>query len=105
MVRSAVRLKAVNTHFRRSMHIPAWLGVERIDVAGCTFRAGIEEMLSALRGLVIEAARRRRGSRQGQLIEVQRRQFRSDQVGGVGHVSEAELCGNWELIGIVQPWI
>ena len=48
--------------------------------------------------------RRLRGGNR-ELVEVQRSQFRGDQVGVVAHVGRARFACHWKLRWVIQPWI
>src|SRR5678816_783649 len=60
---------------------------------------------TARRCIAIKTASRRVGRWNGQLIEVQVRELRSDQVWSYSHVSETIASSDWEFQRIIQPRI
>lgn len=67
-----------------------------------TLGRSVEDLLTALSSIGIEASCRRVGCQKRELIEMQSRQLRR---GGVSHLSEIVLGGDRELISVVQPGI
>ena len=110
LIGRAMGLKIIDADLVGRVQIPTRLGPDGLDVAGGAPRLAAEEGLATGRRLRIEAPRRRRGRREGQLIQVQRRQFRGDQIGLVAHMPEAVAGGDGELDRIIQariknvPW-
>lgn len=94
---SAARLKIVHADFLGRVQVPARLGKERRNVAGSAPRLPGEELLASGGGVWIEAAARRLGRGNGELIEVQRGKLRSDQIRSVMDVAEVVGRGDREL--------
>ena len=76
----ALGLKIVNANLLCLVQIPAGLGEERRHMAACTTCLAFENGLTVLSRSEIEAAGRRRGHWQRQLIEMQSWQLGSDAI-------------------------
>src|SRR5262245_56630009 len=85
VIRRPASLEVVDTDLLRGMYVPARLREERRYVAARTGPLAVEDGLATLGGLGVEAALRRRGCRDGELVEVQGRQLRRDEVGRATH--------------------
>src|SRR5262245_11550287 len=86
-VGSAIRLKIVDADFRRCMHVPTRLSENRRHVTRRAFRFTVEYCFSVL-GCRRRATRiRRRGD--GELIKMQSRELRSDQIRIIAYVSKS----------------
>jgi hypothetical protein len=86
-------------------------GVFGCQAIGCSARSSLHDryafcdVITTGRRLRIEAPWRRRGRREGQLIKVERRQFRGDQIGLAAHMTEAVSGGDGKLDRIIQARI
>src|SRR5262249_35393848 len=74
--RRAVGLERIDPDVLRRMHVVAWLGEERRDVAGRALSPAVEHFLPLRSRGWIEAASGRLRRRDGELVEVQRTQLR-----------------------------
>src|SRR5512142_2608917 len=105
MIRCAVCLEIINTHFRSGMEIPSRFRPDLLNITSAALGLATEKFVPAFRRLLVETAFRwcRRGNRH--LIEVERRQFCRDQIVRAPHVSKARLRCDGKLRRIIQPWI
>src|SRR5262245_5701367 len=81
VIGGAVSLEVLNTDLIPGTQIPAGFTASRLDMAARTVGLATEEYIPALRGGRVETPRRWLGRRNRQLVKMQRRQFRTDQVG------------------------
>src|SRR5439155_3623827 len=87
------------------MHVPARLGKERWDVAHIALRGPIEDGAASVGGSRVKGAWWRRRRRNSELVEVQRRQLRGNQVGVIAYIAETRSRRHWEAVRIVQPGV
>src|SRR6266545_2034146 len=71
----------------------------------CTLRLAHEYCLATRSRLLVEATFRRRGRRDGKLIEVQRRKFCGGQIWGAAHVSKTVPRSDRKFYWIIQSRI
>src|SRR5262249_45663628 len=102
MVGIARGLEVVDADLRGGVRVPAGLRVERRGAGGGAAGLAREELAAASRRARIEAAGRRARGGDGELVEVQGRQLRGDQIGLVLDVGETRGRGDRELRGVVQ---
>src|SRR5437868_4874410 len=105
---STARLEAVNFHLPRRVLIPAWLRPQRLSVAAIAICLPAEEFITAFRRVWIEIdVWTWLHPWQCKLVKMQRCQFTGYlvTVGICRDVAESSLCGNRELLGIVEALV
>src|SRR3954449_4400440 len=80
LVRRALRLEVVDANLGRLVEVPARLGEQRLDVAARASRAAGEDLLACFGRAWIKAAGRRTRRIERELVELQRRQLRRDEI-------------------------
>src|SRR5207249_2392015 len=95
----------VNANLFALMHIPAGFRIERIGMATSALRLAAEKLITTFRSFFVKTPRRRNGSRERHLEEMQRCNLRSNQIILVGDVSKVMLGCNGEFIRILQTRI
>src|SRR5205823_13684563 len=104
-IRRARSLEIIDADLRAGVHVPPRLGVERRDVALGALGDAFEHCLSALCRCLVETAFRRPRRGQRELILVEARKLRRDQVDLALDVPEAVLRRDGELAGVVEAGI
>src|SRR5690349_19457859 len=84
------------------MQVVAWLRVERRYVAGGTLRRAVEQRLAAFESSAVVGSRRRLGSGNRELVEVQRGELGRQLVWRTARVARVALGGDGELILVVE---
>src|SRR5438105_5613171 len=98
-------LEVIDADLRAGVHVPSRLAVERGDVALSALGDALEDSLPALCRYLVETAFRRPRRGQRELILVEARKLRRDQVDLALHMPEAVLRGDGELAGVVEAGI
>src|SRR5262249_3646532 len=88
LVRRTLRLEFVDSDLRPGVHRPTRLREERLDVAATARRLSEKEVAPTVGGRLIVALLRRFWRRERQLILVERRELRRDEVRRRPHVVE-----------------
>src|SRR5439155_24533936 len=91
--------------FVRRVQVPARLGKDRWHVAGRAARSPVEDGCSTLGRGPIERSIRGGRRRDRELVEVQRRQLRRNEIGIAARVAEAGAGSDGVLLGVVEAWI
>src|SRR5262249_28388909 len=84
------------------MQVPPRLGVDRRYVAGRALRLTGEDGFAARGGGLVEAALRRRRSRYRELVDLERRKLRRDEIGVGPDMAEAGARRDRELRRVVE---
>src|SRR5215472_14976238 len=105
LVGRTVRLKIVNTNLFWRMEIPSRFREQRRNMTGRTLCLPVEKFPSASGCVHIEASSRRLRSGYRELVKVQRRKLRSDQIRRVAHVVKSRSGCDWKLSSILEPRI
>src|SRR5215831_11311128 len=93
-------LKVLNIDLIPRTQVPAGFTASGLDMAARTVGLTAEEGVPALRSFGVETPRRWLGRRNRQLVKMQRRQFRADQVGVMAHMAKLHGGGNRKLVCI-----
>src|SRR4030095_11789561 len=101
----AFRLEIIYADFRRFVHIPTRFGKQRWNVTRRASCFAVEQRLPAHRSRFIEAILWWRWRRNGQLVEMKRRQFGRDKVGRSSDITKSILSSDRKLLRIVQSGI
>src|SRR5262245_29857325 len=96
-----VSLEVLNTDLVPRTQIPAGFAASGLDMAARTVGFAAEKCAPALRGGCVETPRRWLRRRNCQLVKMQCRQFRGDQVGVMLHMTELHSSGNRKLGRII----
>jgi CRP-like cAMP-binding protein len=92
--RRSIGLKGIDADFCGRVQIIPWFRVKRGHVAARALGFGVENALASSGRVLIEAARRRGWSRDGQLVKVKGCQFRGDAVGRPARIGGTALRGD-----------
>src|SRR5437660_7992897 len=87
------------------MHVPSWLGHQRLRVTAAALPFAAEYFFAARGSRTIKTTLWRRRSRKGELIEMQSSQLGRDLVVGIGYVPETVLGGYGKFRSVVQSRI
>src|SRR5262249_16571949 len=98
-IRRTIRLKIINADFSRVVHVPTRLREQRSDVTVLAFRITVEYQFPILDG---GRSRRRCRGWNGQLIKMESRKLRRDQIRLTSNVSEAGASRHRELCRVLE---
>src|SRR4051812_37364324 len=102
LIGRAIGLEIVDPDFRRSVLVPTGLGEKRRHMTTGAIGFPFEERLASLGGGSVEAAPRRLGNQQRQLVKLQSCQLGGDQVLLGPDIRKTEAGSNWKRVGVVE---
>src|SRR4051812_1805000 len=87
------------------MHVPSWLSVKRRDVTCGALGFVVEDRGASNSRCLVKVRRQWSWRGNGQLIKMQRGEFRGDQIDGWSNVAVSMFGCQWKGRGIIQSWV